>query len=130
VRTTVDELADGVPECGTVDGATYVLGRTLGTARICDVWCKLAAGQSRAINLATAKPSKHELAPLQDDTGWPAFAGIPLVPAAGEWLRKDGAHWLLHLHARIGPMLHADLWTWVAPGQPWARGELVICASN
>lgn len=134
-RTNTDwqhtAAGDAPPECGTVDGITYVLGRRTGRdTRILDVHCTLNPGQLRTIDLDKAEPAEFDMAPVPNDTGWPALAGVPMAPMGPDWIQRDGAHWLVHLHCRVDRMLHADLWVWMQPQQPWARGELVITASN
>lgn len=127
-RCTVDH--EPPHAVGTVSGATYVLGRRVGSVRVVDVHARVAAGQTLALDLARAVPATHHLGAIPADIGWPAIAGVPLVPAAGQWLAVDGAAYSVHLHARVGPMLHVDLWARYYPGQGWAPAEVVVCASN
>lgn len=131
LRTTIDRDTD-LPPAGVVGEDAFVLGRRLGSARVVDVRCTLRSGQLRSIELhkGAARDDLTKIGDLPAGIGWPVVAGTPLVPAAGAWLRQDGAAWLVHLHGRLGPMLHVDLWSWVYPDQGWARGELVVCASN
>lgn len=130
VRATVDTRPPHAS--GAVPGARYVLGRPIGDAWVIDLQLKLAAGEAKEIPLAAANPYPFAIAPLPANPlaffGSPTIAGVPLQVVS---IKVDGAAYLTHLRARVGRMLHADVWTWWQPDQPgWCRGEVVICASN
>lgn len=130
-RTTIEGDAQ-VPEAGKMpDGSRYVLGRRVGDVRVVDLWAKLEAGQQRDFPLMKFHPAETALDPVDiGSLGWPSFAGVAMSPAAGNWAQIDGAAITAHLHCRVGPMLHADLWLRLYGGQAWAPGELVLTASN
>jgi len=128
VRTTIDQTP--THPVGMVGNTLYVLGRQIGSARVVDLKVVGLAGNSeRVLDLSTATPSTFTLGGLGTDRGWPAIGGTAMVPAA-DWLRADGACYLIHLKARLTSMLHADLWIHHYPDQPWATGELVLTSSN
>lgn len=131
IRRTVDR--DPPQAAGAVGDVHYVLGRRCGiAARIVDLQVELEPGQGLDVDLAAATPWQFR-APSP-----PAFsaslAGVGLTPApnfaGAPPVLQDGAGHLVHLHGRVGPMLHADLWATVYPAQPWCQAELVLCASN
>ena len=130
-RCTVDVMPPH--EAGQVGATRYVLGRRIGTdVRVIDVRVRLDAGEVLSLDLSTATPWAFVLGPLPADPlaffGAPTIAGVPLQVVA---LQADGAGYLAHLRARVGPMLCCDLWLWWYPDAPaWAIGEAVVCASN
>lgn len=117
---------------GRIGDAWFVQGAATGAeTRAVDVWCRLANGQTRQLDLATAEPMAWSPRPLPgaEHFGGPAtLDGAPL-----DWLslEPDGAAWLAHLHGRSGPMLHLDLWLTWYPDQPgFCAGETLVTASN
>lgn len=131
-RTTIDVAPPR--QVGRVGDVVFVQGRRAGL----DVWCvdllvTLAAGETRAIDLATAEAFDWSRAPLPADPlawfGGVARIGGSLLPLVE--LQADGAGYTAHLRARTGRMLCADLWlTWYPDRPGWAVGELMLTASN
>ena len=111
----------------------FVLGRRIGVdVRVIDLRVRLEPGEIRSIDLSAATPWGFTRGSLPLDPlaffGQPSIAGVPLSVAN---VQPDGAGWLVHLRARVGPMLHTDLWTTWYPDQPgWCAGELAVTASN
>ena len=112
------------------DGTKYITGKTIGAVRNCDIWVRLDPGVVRKYDLAQATPGPVALSEIPvSQLGWPSIAGVPMLPAS-DWLAIDGACLAVHLHARVGPMLHVDLWVRAYGGQGWYPGEVVVTASN
>ncbi len=130
-RCTVDVMPPH--EAGQVPGARYVLGRPIGLdVRVIDLQLRLDPGEVRSIDLSAAQPLAFVRGPLPAAPlaffGQPSIAGVPLQVVG---LQPDGAGYLAHLRARVGPMLCCDLWLWWYPDAPgWAVGEVIITASN
>lgn len=130
LRCNIDR-APSAP-AGRIGDTWFVMGAATGAeTHAVDVWCRLANGETRRLDLAAAEPIGWSPRPLPgaEHFGGPAtLDGAPL-----EWLslQPDGAAWLAHLHGRSGPMLHVDLWLTWWPDQPgWCTGEVLVTASN
>ncbi|MFY9341207.1 MAG: hypothetical protein WAT39_01875 [Planctomycetota bacterium] len=134
-RVTVDRAPPH--QVGNVAGSLFVVGRQVGLeTRVVDVRVSLPAGGTLSLDLATSTPATFALgglpaAPLAHFGGWATVGSTPLQIVS---LAPDGAGWLVHLRARPAPavpMLCADLWLVWYPDRPgWARGEVLITASN
>jgi len=128
-RTTIDVFPEH--NAGTVSGVDYVVGRKVGRdVRVVDLRVTLSPGQEKVIDLSDASPSGFRLAPPRgvDWTGGPMLLnGDPM-----EWisLRADGAAWLVHMRARTGATMCADVWLRHYPGEPYVHGEAMITSSN
>ena len=128
-RCTVD-VAPPATSGTFEDGTKYITGKTIGAVRNCDIWVRLDPGVVRKYDLAQATPGPVALSEIPvSQLGWPSIAGVPMLPAS-DWLAIDGACLAVHLHARVGPMLHVDLWVRAYGGQGWYPGEVVVTASN
>lgn len=130
-RATIDR--NPVYAVGTVNGTKYVVGRRLGrSARTIDLHVRLAPGEVVSLDLTQAQPATFTIQPIPGDPL--AFFGCPSianVPFAVDNVIVDGAAYLTHFRARVGRMLHVDLWTTWYPDQPgWCNGEVVVTASN
>lgn len=130
-RCTVDVMPPHA--AGQVGATRYVLGRQVGLdAKVIDLKVHLDPGEVRTVDLSAATPWAFTRGPLPADPlaffGAPTIAGVPLRVVE---LQADGAGYLAHLQARVGPMLHCDLWCWWQPDVPgWCQGEVVVTASN
>lgn len=133
VRTTID-TPPPVALAGKVGDTLFVVGRRVGIdVHVVDLRVSLAAGERRSIDLTGAPDQQWTRPPLPaDPLAW--FGGVATI--GGEMLRwvslvPDGAGYTAHLRARTGPMLCTDLWVTWYPDQPaFARGEVVVTASN
>jgi hypothetical protein len=136
VKTTVDVMPPY--NSGFIDRedgreVSYLLGRQCGLdTRRLDVRIDLRPGERVMLDLGKSKPSKVTAAPLPKDPigwwGWPWTIGGTQLEFVS--LDPDGAGLLAHLRARTGRMLCNDLWLQWNADEPWARGELVVTASN
>jgi len=136
VRTVVDVMPPhriGVVTANNGSTYPYFLGRAVGVDTRCiDVRMHLEAGETVTLNLtkSSAFAMDRESLPA-DPIAW--FGG--LCTLRGTVLQRnrlefDGAGYLVHLRGRVGRMLHADVWIHWCPPQPWARGEVLLIASN
>lgn len=131
VRCTTDAE---IPAAVAVDNAFVVRGPEAGLGvRLIDVRCRLAAGQRLSLDLSKGTETQWTTSPLPTDPiavfGGPVlFAGQPMQLVD---LRAEAAGYTVRLQARVGRMLHANLWlTWYPDTPAFARGELVLTASN
>ena len=126
-RTTTDAR---IPKSGTIDGVRYVMGRRIGiVARCIDLWLDLEPGDLHELDPSRAIAGEFEPPPVPNptDLGVPSIAGVPLAVVS---IDRDGAGFSGHFRARTSPMLCVDLWAHYYPGQWWARGTVVVTASN
>jgi hypothetical protein len=133
-RTTVDSpppQAVGVAS----DGTAYAVGHAVGLiATVVDLHLVLAPGEARKIDLGAPATDAAKLADAPPvkmaDVGVPQVCGAPLALVES---KPDGAGMSMHWRGRplwAVPMLCADCWSTVYPGQPWSVGELVVTASD
>lgn len=131
VQTTVDKAPP--MEVGQVGDAVFVLGPSIGRARILDIRVQLAANERLEINLAKAVETRWTLGSLPPDPiahfgGGISVAG-QMLSVAG--LQVHGAGVQIHVRGRPQRMLHVDLWLKWYPDRPgMARGEVKITASD
>lgn len=131
-RVTIDRVPTALT--GEIDGARYVVGRQVGLdTRTCDIWCKLAPGERRTLELTDASPIDWRIAPLPANPlawfGGPVDLDGQAMALVG--FEIDGAAYVAHLRARTGRMFVVDLWVRWYPDEPaLAYGEAVVTASN
>jgi hypothetical protein len=134
LRAKVDTLPDR--PSGNFDGGYWKLGNKSGLDTwFVDVFCGLAPGERRTINLNETNPETWDLVPIIDD---PHFLGGIAVTIAGVPMKRvsveaNGAGYDVHYRCRVGRMMNLDLHLfWYSdPNQPgWCGGELIPTASN
>lgn len=117
-------------------GGRWAVGRQTGLdTRILDLHVELAAGETKVVMLPETPTQPWEMQPLASFDIIAAVGGLPRItggpPMELVSLIADGAGYLSHWTARIGPMLVVKLWCIWYPDQPWlANGEVVVVASN
>jgi len=116
---------------GIAEGTQFVVADATGrdTTAI-DVLVDLLPGERKTIDLEGATATDFELGHIgaKDWAGGPmTINGQPMEFAS---VNADGAAWSIRMHARVGKMMHADVWLRHYPGQPYAEAELLWIASN
>jgi hypothetical protein len=144
IRTTIDEP---VVASGEAEGVAWRVGRACGAdVRVIDLRVTLEPGERRKVVLISendgtdrAREAGGAASSRAGATAFaaPVVAGTSLELATHSVARRpnpleDGAAILTHWRGRLASdaRLHADVWLRAYPGQPWAVGELVLCASH
>lgn len=135
VRATVDRmpphragLAITTDSDGNERRVQYAVAWPIGDLKVVDLRVALRPGQHLTVGLADSISSPIAVDGPPRALGQLTIAGAPMRLVSA---RPDGAAWVAHAMARVGPMLAVDVWLRTYGASPgWALAEVAVTASN